>query len=275
MYYNRALMEQAGLDPESPPTNREEYENALNALQEAGINGQWISPFPFTGMLMFMSLLPQFGGSLYNEEGTEATWDSEAGVEAVEWMLSLIENGHSPADVGQDAETTAFQNGQAAFLWNGIWMVSAFAETPGLDWGVAPIPNIGGEPAVWSGSHNLVITNKGRQDTNTRHAAATFINWVSEESLAWAAAGQVPARTSVREDPGFAELEAQSNFAEQIDYLEFVPTIPGIPEAQIQLEQGYQQAALRLAPVQDALSSSADRATQLMESNVQRYAVQP
>ncbi|HKH48440.1 MAG TPA: ABC transporter substrate-binding protein, partial [Thermoanaerobaculia bacterium] len=125
LYYNKSLMEQAGLDPNNPPQTREDYEAALQEFKSNGIQGSWVSPFPFTGVLQWESLLGQFGGSLYNDDVTQATFNSDAGVEALTWMVDLVKNGHSPQNVAQDAEYVAFQNGKNALHWNGIWQINA------------------------------------------------------------------------------------------------------------------------------------------------------
>ncbi len=274
MFYNRALLEQAGLGADPPLRERADYMAALEALRDAGIQGQWVSSFLFSGGHVFHSLLHQFGGSLFSEDGTRAVWDSEEGVAAMDWMLSLIRDGHSPVDIGQDGELTAFQNGQNAFHWGGIWNVGAFSELPDLDWGVAPLPVIGDDPAVWGGSHHLVVMNQ-RPDEDKRRAAAVFFEWITRNSLGWAAAGQVPARTSVRESPGFAELEAQAIIGTQLPEVAFVPPFPGVGDAVVFLEEGFQAGILGLSPPQEALSGSARRATEVLEANAQRFAAQP
>jgi len=76
-YYNKALMQQAGLDPNKPPTNRSELEQALAALKGKGIQGFWMSPFQFTGGMTGYSLVYQFGGSLYNSDATKATFNGD------------------------------------------------------------------------------------------------------------------------------------------------------------------------------------------------------
>jgi multiple sugar transport system substrate-binding protein len=50
---------------------------------------------------------------------------------------------------------------------------------------------------------------------------------MSQHSLNWATAGMVPARKSVREDPKFAEMGAVTQFAKELDYVNFVPAVPG------------------------------------------------
>lgn len=207
LYYNKTVMDKAGLDPESPPQTREEYMQALRQIKDAGIKGSWVPPSLFTGWHWFVSLLWQFGGGLYNEDASRATVDSEAGVEALSWMVDLIKDGYSPENVAQDGDVIAFQNDQNAFNWNGIWWINGMEAVPDLEWGTAPLPRIGPERAAWANSHNLVLMNQSQENANKLQASAVFVDWISAHSLGWAKGGQVPARTSVRESKEFASLE--------------------------------------------------------------------
>src|SRR5215207_253697 len=196
-YYNKSVMEKAGLDPEKPPTNAEEYGTALDTLKSKGIEGHWATPFPFTGSMTVMSLLWQYGGDLFTPDASAVTWADEPGVKAMTWFTDLVKNGHSPAKIAQDADMVALQNGKAAFNWNGIWQVNELKKEQSLQWGVAAIPNIGGKPAAWAGSHQFVLPTLKTPDENKSIAARVFLNWTSQQSLQWAKAGQVPARNSV------------------------------------------------------------------------------
>ncbi len=271
-YYNKGTMEKAGLDPNNPPQTKDDYEAALEEFKGAGIEGHWISPFPFTGVLTFMSLLWQFGGDLYNADVTEATFNSDAGVQALEWMVSLVEKGYSPKNVAQDAEFTAFQNGDNAFMWNGIWNINPLNDVKGLEWGVAPLPQIGQEKAAWAGSHNFVILNKRPLDNNKVQASKVFINWISQRSIEWAKAGQIPARKAVRESQEFQNLEEQSTLAQQVDYVHFVPAVPGIADVQpTTFDTAVNEAVLLKTEPKPALDAAAERANQLLEENRQKY----
>ena len=270
-YYNRTLMEEAGLDPDDPPTDRDSYMEALEAMQDAGIQGSWVSPHLFTGGLMFQSLLWQFGGQLYTEDGTEAAWNSPEGVEALEWMVGLVDEGHSPTDVGQDADHIAFMNDENAFIWNGIWMIQAYGEDEDLDWGVAPLPVIGDEAGVWAGSHNFVLMERADPDADERQASVVFIDWILEHSQEWAEAGQVPAADSAREDSTFTELEHQPTFADQLPDTQFPPAVPGIDDAQGFLATAVNEAVLGEKSPQDALDDAADAANEVLEENRERF----
>jgi multiple sugar transport system substrate-binding protein len=272
LYYNKSVMEKAGLDSNKPPQTRDDYEAALEELKKSGLQGSWVSPFLFTGTLQFESLLWQFGGDLYNEDATQATFNSDAGVEALTWMVDLVKNGYSPKNVAQDADVVAFQNDKNAFNWNGIWWINGFKVIKDLEWGAAPLPQIGSENAAWSNSHNFVIMNKQPLDDNKVQASKVFINWVSQQSIEWAKAGQIPARRSVRESPEFQSLEEQSQFAKEVPYLHFVPLVPGIADVQTAtFEQAVNEAVLLKKEPKAALDEAATRADQLLEENRQKY----
>ena len=272
LYYNKAVMEQAGLDPNKPPRTRDEYMQAVEQLKGEGIKGSWVPPNLFTGWMWFQSLLWQFGGELYNEDLTRATINSDAGVEALTWMVDLIKDGYSPEDVAQDGDVIAFQNGQNAFNWNGIWMINAFGAIPDLEWGVAPLPQIGTEKAAWANSHNFVIANQPEPDRNKLQAAKVFISWIVEHSQSWAEGGQVPALSSVRGSEAFQKLEWQPEFAKQIPYIHFGPSAPGAREINENiLFTAVNSAVLLIQDPKEALDTAVERANKLLQQNQKKY----
>jgi multiple sugar transport system substrate-binding protein len=271
-YYNKGVMEKAGLDPDSPPQTKSDYMAALEQMKGKGIQGHWMSPFLFTGGLTFQALIYQFGGELYNADATEATFNSDAGVSALTWMVDVVKDGYSPKDVAQDAEFTAFTNNENAFMWNGIWQINALGEVKDLKWGAAPLPQIGTEKGAWANSHNFVIMNKRGQDPNKVAAAKVFINWISQHSEEWAKAGQVPARNSVRDSQTFQSLQWQPEFAKEINYVQFTPPVPGIADVYTgSLDPAINEAVLLKKEPKAALDEAASKANQLLEENKQKY----
>jgi multiple sugar transport system substrate-binding protein len=272
LYVNTSVLERAGLDPARPPRTRDEYEAALEELKAKDVQGSWVTPFFFTGGHQFMSLLWQFGGDLTDEEATRATWNSDAGVEALEWQKSLIARGYSPPNVGQDADLIAFKNGQSAFMWNGAWAIGDFGATEGLEWSLAPLPRIGSERAAWSNSHNFVIPRPAQIDRDRLRAAKFLIDTITR-SPAWAEAGQVPARRSARESKEFRKLEAQAALAEEVPYLRFAAAAPGLSDVrESTLDLAIAQAINGTKTVREALDESAARADQLLQLNRDKYA---
>jgi multiple sugar transport system substrate-binding protein len=270
-YYNKSVMEKAGLDPEKPPTNAEEYGTALDTMKSKDIEGHWATPFPFTGSMTVQSLLWQFGGELFSPDASAATWADEPGVKAMTWYTDLIKNGHSPGKIAQDADFVAFQNGKNAFNWNGIWQLLALDEKAGLEWGVAALPNIGGKPAAWAGSHQFVLPTQKTKDDNKQTAARVFLNWISQQSLEWAKGGQVPARNSVRDSGDFKALKGQAALGAQINDLHFPPPVAGIGDAMLEWEKALNEATLGIKSPQAALSDAAGRADKILQGNKQKY----
>jgi multiple sugar transport system substrate-binding protein len=271
-YYNKTLMEQAGLDPEKPPTNRDEYEAALTAMKSKGIQGFWVSPFQFTGGMTGYSVLYQFGGTLFSDDVSQATFNSPEAVEAVTWLSGMITAGHSPKNVGQDADYLAFKGGKNAFNWNGIWQINDLKKSPDVKWGVAPLPQIGTKQAAWANSHNFTIVQQKRgADANKVAGAKVFINWLSEHSLEWAAGGQVPARKAVRDEAGFQQLTEVNALAPELEYAAFPPAVPGVGDAITAFYTAFNEAILGKKDVKKALDDGAAQATKILEDNKKKY----
>jgi multiple sugar transport system substrate-binding protein len=269
-YYNKTLMEQAGLDPEKPPMTADDYGKALDAFKSKGIQGHWATPFQFTGGLTVQSLIWQFGGDLFTPDGKKSVFADEAAVKGVTWYTDLIKNGHSPSKIAQDADNVAFQNNKNAFIWNGIWNINTAKEKASLKWGVAALPNIGGKNAAWAGSHQFVLPTLKTADENKSTAARVFINWISQKSLEWAKGGQVPARNEVRESAEFKALKEQATIGAQINDLHFPPPLPGIGDALTEFYKGVTEAVNGKNP-QTAMSDAAGRADQILAANEKKY----
>jgi multiple sugar transport system substrate-binding protein len=265
MYWNTELFAKAGID--EAPQDRRELERALAKLKAKGVQHPFWMPSLWPAHFMFMTLLWQFGGELYNADTTRALFASDAGVEAIAWMRQMIAKGYSPPNVGLDGQYIAFKNGQNAVTWDGIWQINDLAAAPGLKARAAPVPRIGSRRAVWSDSHNFVIPRKGMLDPDRVAAAKTFISWISAHSLGWAKAGQVPARTSVRQSAAFRALRDQSQLARQVPYIHYPPPTPGLPTVQEETLQVAVDAAVRGGDARRTLSSAAEKANRMLADN--------
>ncbi len=218
LYYNKSVV------PE-PPTDRASFEAALQACKDAGVTGPVWSNHFFSASLFWASLFYQGGGEWTNEDYSQATFNSDAAVQASTYMRGLIEAGLHPQDVEADAEVSSFESGDSCMAITGIWQTTRLAEALGDDFGAAPIPQIFDNPGVWAGSHTLAISSAAEGDTlqGVKH----FIAWLSANSTEWAKAGQIPARNEAREAPAFDEIAHIPDIAAQYDAARFPPPIPG------------------------------------------------
>ncbi|WP_165986599.1 ABC transporter substrate-binding protein [Streptomyces sp. YIM 98790] len=270
-YWNARHLTRAGLD--AAPADRAGFEATLAELTDAGIDKPFWMPSKWPAHLMFMTLLWQFGGELYSADGTAAEWGSDAGVQALSWMREQVTAGHSPGQVAQDAQYTAFKNGEVSFTWDGIWQINDLTEnTENLDWRMAGVPAIGSTPAVWTASHNFVLTSQAGRDENKVQAAKFFIDYMSRQSTQWAGAGMIPARNSVREDDTVTGLP-QIALAADPAVFRFLPAIPGIGDVQVAaMELAVQQAVLGKASPAEALADGVKTANKMLAENAAKYA---
>jgi multiple sugar transport system substrate-binding protein len=151
-------------------------------------------------------------------------------------------------------------------------MINVFGTVPELEWGVAPLPQIGTEKAAWANSHNFVIPNQPNPDPNKLRAAKVFIAWVIENSQKWAEGGQVPALNEVREGQAFEDLEWQPEFAKELPYVHFGPSAPGVTEINENiLYTAVNEAVLLNEEPRAALDTAVERANKLLQQNQQKY----
>ncbi|HEX5861466.1 MAG TPA: ABC transporter substrate-binding protein [Nocardioides sp.] len=268
MYYNKEHFAKAQID--SPPTDAASLEEACKALQSAGYKYPFWMPNQWPAHLMFLSLLWQHGGQPYAEDGSAATYDDEAGVASLTWMQEQVDAGFSPDAVDIDTQYVAFKNGENSITWDGIWQINDL-KASGLDWGIAEIPVIGDSAAAWANSHNFFMTQQAADDTDRANAAKTFIGWMSEQSSSWSEAGMIPARNAARDQSEFTD-SVQYEIRDQVEALHFLPPVPGLGDVQIPtLEVAVNEAILGKTPPEQALSTQADNATEMMQQNLEKF----
>jgi multiple sugar transport system substrate-binding protein len=267
-YYNTDDLKKAKVD--KAPTDEASFMAALDKFKSAGIDQPFWMPTRWPAHLIFLSLLWQNGGEPYAADGSKATFDSDAGVKALTWMVDVVNKGYSPKNVAPDSEYVAFKNKKYPIHWNGIWQINDVKDA-GVPYALSPIPQIGEKPAAWANSHNFYVTRQATQDDNKLQASKVFIDWISKKSAEWAGAGMVPARKSVRETDA-VKNSMQGPIAEQIDNLHFLPPIPGVGDVQAQtLELAVADAVLGKRQPADALKTEASKASQLMEANKKKF----
>lgn len=271
LFYNKDLFDLAGLDADKPPTTKDEYMSALDKLKSKGIQGSWVSPFQFTGGFMFESLLWQFGGDLYDSGVTKATWDSDAGVSALTWMVDLVKQGYSPKNVGQDADYIALKNKKNALNWQGIWQVNEVSSLTTTKIGLAPLPQIGTKGGVWGNSHQFVLPRTQSSDSSKASASAYFVSWFIKHEAAWAKSGKVPADDNLAKSSDFTALPGLQPFAKEVPDVHFPPSVAGIGDATGKLYDAINAAVLGKSDPASALDGAAKQATQILADNKKKY----
>lgn len=134
MFYNKALFEQVGLDPEAPPQTWEEFLAAVQTFKDAGITPISLGEGEkWPGHFWWVYLALRLGGeeaflSAYSREGTFA---DQPFVEAGEYLKQLVDLDPFPEGflgLSHPDMQGYFGNGNAAMMLMGQWAPSAQAQ---------------------------------------------------------------------------------------------------------------------------------------------------
>ncbi len=270
LYYNKDMFEAAGLAMPSAdtPMTKEEFEAAADALNKEGVSGFSVGT-GFQGAVLFQTLVRQLGGAVSNETGTEATYNSDIGVQALQYVKELKDK-YSPTVSGAgDPEVKVFQQGRAAMVIHGPWHISDMEKLGFV--GYAPVPQFGDQYAVWGGSHQFALTT---DDPAKQLAVACWISWASENSAEWAKAGNAPIRNSVRNSDELMSIApAVAAYAPSAADVILLTASPGL-EGALWDQFGPAIDAVLLgqqADIQKALDDAAAKSNQVLTDNAARY----
>lgn len=177
LYYNEDLFKEAGLT-RAPQTWDEFIEYAQKLTDPA--KGQWGVLLPTKEMdytaRMWVTFLEQAGGNLLNEDATKATFNSDAGVEALQLWVDLFHK-YKVAPLKLMDENTIVQTfgaGNAGmFFGYPIWTVQA-KDFPFTTQTARPIKQVRSSSAL--GGWYLVVPSLGKNPDG----AYDFLAWLSQ-----------------------------------------------------------------------------------------------
>ena len=228
MYYNVPLAAKAGLLDAAgklkPMKGRDDFVNALKAMKGAGARYGAVASNttdPSTAWRWFMTLYSALAGPIVADLGTRITIDNAAMEETFAFMQSLTgELALMPGNAAPATVSTLFGQGNAGFLFDGEWQISAYRGvtlpdgTP-LDFTVVPFPAILGEKAVaYADSHSLIIPKSSGRSAERAAHSVEFITGLLDNSLIWAGGGHIPAWFPVQRSKEFLALKPQSNYVQ-------------------------------------------------------------
>lgn len=118
LFVNPDMLEAAGVEP---PTNWDELKTAAEKLTSDGVAGICLGP----DLARVLAFIYQAGGSIYNDDFSEVTFDSQETRDALDYYMSFFEDGsgQSPAQIGAGWCGEAFDTEKAAMAIEGNWLI--------------------------------------------------------------------------------------------------------------------------------------------------------
>ena len=206
MVYNTKLFEQAGLDPNSPPSNWDELKDAVEKISALGDDIYGIDiPGGCANCVAygFQSLALASGQKLVTDPGTDQKTQyakSSDLKDALEMYHEFWDKGYAnPKGQTETGPTWGedFNAGKVGIILGGGYLVGQ-AKEAGQTAAAAPIPGKDGGYAGFAGGDNVGITAKSKNVD----ASWTFIEWLlgKDAQMLLAEDGQPPVRSDLLDD---------------------------------------------------------------------------
>lgn len=203
--YNRDLFEQAGLDPDDPPSTLAEFAEAARAVQALGIDGTYGTYFGGNcggcNVFTWWPIIWAEGGAVMSEDGTEATLNTDTAKEIYRTFGALWDEGVINPESIQEAGPTWTQPFPAGKV--GIMpMPASLQESEGMpldNLGVTAIAGTTGGESTFVGGDSIGLS----KDSKNPEQAWNFITWMlgdHNQVEVVAKAGNVVARTDLADN---------------------------------------------------------------------------
>ncbi len=188
------------------PTSREEFFAQAATVQETTGKQYFAtdaSQFPIGVRLMF-ALVWQQNSDLLSADLSQATVDTPEAAEALDFMLTMFNEGYADPNQNYDASQGAFLTGDVAMLMNGTWAVDQYNREAPFTYMAMDFPTLYATPSTWANSHTWAVPV---QESDAKYdAAVTFLAFLNDHVEDWAkGTGHLASRTSVLESESYAQ----------------------------------------------------------------------
>ena len=179
------------------------------ALNVANVVPETATPWRF-----FWTMYNQINDAtpFISDGGAKLTVNEDAYNEVTSRTQKWVKQGWMNKALDYATAQSLMFDGKAGFFMQGEWEISTAQSIKGLNFGMAPIPQLYDKPATQADSHTFVLPKKDRTPEQ-RKQHMLFIKQMLEQSLTWAEGGHVPAYIPTFDSSAYKELKPQSNYA--------------------------------------------------------------
>lgn len=221
-YYNRDLFEEAGLDPDSPPVNRQELAEYAEALSEVTSYG-FAMP---TAFWIYEAFAIAENDPVYKGDPTKVNIDSETMVAATTFVYDLTQDGSAApgilswGDISQD-----FISGEVGMVLHSTGAMTNHIESSDFNVGFSFAPLGTGDDSygVTAGGANAFVFARG--DEREQEAAWEWVKFLTSPEI----------QTDWMKETGY--IATNLNAWEMAELQEFVEMNPSYGVAREQLER--------------------------------------
>lgn len=224
VYLSLDVLEEEGIAVEDVPNKWEDFIPFAQQLTQS--SGGFIDRpgiglnHYFSQQWLWQTMVYQQGGFLYNEDGNQAEWNSEAGVTALQMIKDWF-GDYGIDDPNSERHSELFQRGDAAGFISQGYFAPDLPEFLGDRWTTVPTPTFTGEPGpAWgmlSPEEGFAVFANATEEE--QEAAFDFIKLMlgsDEDRIAWAGIMTGPTdRLDLAGHPDIAAADIGNTIASQ------------------------------------------------------------
>lgn len=264
LMWNKELFEEAGLDPETPPTNWEElleFHKKLTVKNDKGEVTQVGFGLPTTGQFLnhYLSIFIEQNGvkNLVDENTNEVLLNTPESVEAATFLKEIVDAGNIPWDSTQN-DQNPFLTGLSAMTIGNENDFKTFnqGELEGKIGIAEPLQNT--QQATFCGMNFLFMSSESQH----KEEAWKFIEYMSSKDAMWSRFEQLgcaPLRESLKDAYLEAAPETGNAVLESIESGTGSPKVPYANSVYNFAAEAMEKIYFDVASPQDALNEAADK----------------
>lgn len=207
------------------------------------------------------------GGQISDADGNP-TLNTPEMKEVVESLKSIATSGLM-TPYGEDGYAI-FQGGNVLFSTDGTWTVTAHESVEGLNFDMTNIYSVTPDKFTnRSSSHMFALLDSEERTDEKEVGIAAFLDWMRENSLEWAKAGQIVASRDVFESEAYkeypqsfftsSEVQQEASYIFEYKYYSYIEqalatVLNDMIHGNIEVDEGLQQAQQQ---VEDLIAESA------------------
>ncbi|MGM0603043.1 MAG: extracellular solute-binding protein [Bacillota bacterium] len=271
LIYNKRLFEEAGLDPEQPPKNLDEFveyankltkrDNAGNLLQSGfhtslrGQNHHWVREV----------LIRQFGGQPYSDDNREVLYDSQPGYDAFEFYMDLAQK-HEVGEVDfMTDDVTAFKAQRLGMTVDGSFRLGTLDKVNGLDYAVAELPSHNGVQSNFASfwANGITSFTEGEE----LEASIKFLKFLTSDKAMelWLEnVGELPAKPSAAFTDENINDPKYGPFIKGLDYAHATYFVDEVSQRQVWID-AFDRVMLEDAAIKEAVDEAAETEQKVLD----------